>query len=120
MLKTEAAKQTVKHTDGPWSIIPQSNGTSLIAREYETGNQMKPKGLRLVAFTMQRGSSLPEDEANARLIAAAPDMLAALKEFLFCVVHENGLEAYWKAHDRARAVIANAEGRALTGARDGE
>lgn len=42
---------------------------------------------------------------------AAPEMLFALKELLFCAVHGNGLEAHYKAQDRARTVIAKAEGR---------
>jgi hypothetical protein len=68
-----------KHTKGPWSQVPQTNGSTLIAHEFETGKQMNPKGLRLVCFTMARGNSLPENEANARLIAAAPDLLEALQ-----------------------------------------
>jgi hypothetical protein len=67
-----------KHTKGPWSQVPQTNGSTLIAHEFETGKQMNPN-LRLVCFTMARGNSLPENEANARLIAAAPDLLEALQ-----------------------------------------
>jgi hypothetical protein len=57
--------------------VPQTQGGDLIAHQYETGNQMNPKGLRLVAFMMVRGKSLAEDEDNAKLIAAAPDLLEA-------------------------------------------
>jgi hypothetical protein len=53
----------------------------------------------------------PDGIANARLIAAAPDMLAALKELLFNAVHGNGLEAHYKTQDKARAAIAKAEGQ---------
>lgn len=70
----------VAHTPGPWSRVPQTSGGDLIAREYETGKQMQPKGLRLVAFMMARGNSLAEDEANAHLIAAAPLLLKTLQD----------------------------------------
>jgi len=43
-------------------------------------------------------------DANARLIAAAPDLLAALKEVLRC----SALPDHWAAP--ARAAIAKAEG----------
>lgn len=56
------------HTQTPWIGVPQSNGSTMIAREFETGEQMNPKGLRIIAFTMARGNSLTEDEANAALI----------------------------------------------------
>lgn len=113
------------HTPAPWAIVPQTNGTSLIAREYATGKQMNPKGLRLVAFTMTRGDSLAEDEANARLISAAPDLLAAAHETVSAIEDEHrihgrdddyiydtlgsGLSA---AYFSARAAIARATGGA--------
>ncbi len=68
------------HTDGPWTAVPQSDGSAMIAHEYETGNQMRPKGLRLVCHVLTRGNSLKQDEANARLIAAAPELYALLVE----------------------------------------
>lgn len=50
--------------------------------------------------------------AGARLAeidaAAAPDLLAALQELLFCARHGNGLEAHHKAQERAAAAIAKA------------
>jgi len=51
-----------------------------------------------------------EAEANARLIAAAPDLLEALKEMLS--VWEEDDPAYGAMHaDKARAAIARAEGK---------
>jgi hypothetical protein len=60
--------------------------------------------------------SAPERQANARLIAAAPDMYAALKEILRLAdlgfeqslkePEENGNFA---AYERARAALAKAE-----------
>ena len=113
-----------KFTPGPWSRVPQNRGGDLIAREYETGDQMNPKGLRLVTFMMARGDSLREDEANAALISAAPEMYEALKaalpmldearealtgdDMICCVEGEDGLTL---AIDQIRAAIRKAEGQ---------
>lgn len=67
----EVRARAEKATPGPWTRVPQTQGGDMIAREYETGNQMNPKGLRMIAFMMARGNSLKEDEANATLIAHA-------------------------------------------------
>lgn len=102
-------QKSVGHTPGPWTRVPQTKGGDLIAREFATGNQMNPKGLRLVAFMMARGDSLPEDEANARLITAAPDLLAALR------MTAEALAEYTstcEALDAGLAAIAKARGEA--------
>lgn len=67
------------HTPSPWILVPQNGAGPMIAHPFETGNQMNPTGLRLIAHMLQRRDSLTEDQANARLIAAAPELLAALK-----------------------------------------
>jgi hypothetical protein len=48
----------------------------------------------------------PMGEANARLIAAAPDLLASLKELM--PLWSSGIDEPWV--QRARAAIAKAEG----------
>ena len=68
-----------KFTPGPWAQVPQSNGSVMIARRHETGKQLSPHGLRLVCNVLVRGSSMSEDDANAHLIAAAPEMYEALE-----------------------------------------
>lgn len=73
---------TQTHTPGPWVAVPQSDGSAMIAHEFETGKQMNPKGLRLIAHVLARRNSLAEDEANARLIAAAPELYASLRATL--------------------------------------
>ena len=67
-------------TPAPWIAIPQTDGSSILAHEYETTNQMKPKGFRIIAHLLARLNSIKEDEANARLILAAPDLLEVLKD----------------------------------------
>lgn len=81
--------KTNKHTATPWILVPQSDGSYLIAHEYETGKQMNPKGLRLIAFTMARRDSLEMDDANAETIVQ-------------CV---NGWDALTAERDRLRAAL---------------
>jgi len=63
---------TIKHTPGPWLIQPEQGGAFTIwAGETQLG-EVQPDDM---------GDVLPA-EANARLIAEAPAMLAALRAFL--------------------------------------
>jgi hypothetical protein len=71
-----------KHTEGPWTLLPQNGAGPMLVHEYETGNQMNPTGYRLIAHMLQRGNSLEQDRANHNLCAAAPEMLAALKRIV--------------------------------------
>ena len=61
-----------KHTPGPWDYVAYANRDSDAPVEY----RVRAKGLRWVALTASGDS---EDEANARLIAAAPELLEALE-----------------------------------------
>ena len=70
------------HTPGEWTVVPQSDGSMLIVRQYDTGEQMRPIGMRIVAQVFARGTSLDEDKANGRLIASAPALLAALQRIV--------------------------------------
>ena len=81
-----------KHTPGPWELWGTASPSQVIAAENY-----------FVAQTLGRN-----DEANARLIAAAPDLLVACKELL--EVWEEA-PAYGHASAvKARAAIAKAEG----------
>lgn len=88
-----------KHTPGPWGII---EGKTLLHVETRHDN---PTGAGVAICSVPKSA-----EANARLIAAAPEMLNALKHAL------NGIECYRDHPMMAtemlfRAAIANAEGR---------
>ncbi len=100
-----------KHTPGPWEangyhIRQRVTGTRSIAEVAYTGPHHTPaheypKSCRLV------------DEANARLIAAAPDLLEALEAIMGSDVFEwNGSAAFW-LQDKVRAAIAKAKGEQL-------
>ena len=100
-----------KHTPGPWEangyhIRQRVTGTRSIAEVAYTGPHHTPpheypKSCRLV------------DEANARLIAAAPDLLEALEAIMGSDIFEwNGSAAFW-LQDKVKAAIAKAKGDQL-------
>ncbi len=84
----------VQHTPGPWKASPYSSivGCAVTA-------QPDPRANTVLVAAVRSG------QANARLIAAAPKMLAALKAVVG-VADRDTVE-----FARARAVIAQAEGR---------
>ncbi len=106
-----------KHTPGPWHVDPKAAEESF----FEDVSILRHDGLA-VAVAVHNGDIIPpEPEANARLIAAAPDLLEALKPFAECCdsigreIPDSKDTSSWtfQAGDfrRARAAIAKAEGR---------
>lgn len=106
-----------KHTAGPWMHEEHDSdyrGTGVIWSinpQWEPG-MYTPRHQRVIAEVVHlqtrspwRGSEGEEFEANARLIAAAPELLGALKGVLAIADRKT------KEFDAARAVIAKAEGR---------
>ena len=93
-------------TPGPWEVIP---GDTI----------RRPRLIRASGFTIAEcfwnEHMEGEPEANARLIAAAPELLAALKRALSVLQSECGHSAsmIWFAELEAQALaaIAKAEGR---------
>lgn len=96
-ISQEAAR--AKHTPGPWRAS-QPDGVEH-AHVSDVGGYAEGD----ICTTW---SAAGDAFANALLIAAAPDMLAALEELLALhIAHHNN-----PAHVRARAAIALASGRA--------
>jgi hypothetical protein len=100
--------QAVGHTPGPWKALPDT-GSESFAFEV-TGQRME--GVALVY-----AYDTPSD-ANARLIAAAPDLLEALRDALTGFTDlSNGWperELHMRPADviaKAQSAIAKAEGR---------
>ena len=95
------------HTRGPWAVWPMGRILAITC----TGS-MKPhpsEGMHVAAVHMPE-TNKDHDElwmANARLIAAAPDLLEALESVLGNCLDSQGLAA---AHAKARAAIAKATG----------
>ncbi len=93
------------HTPGPWRIF-QTTGAPpfyIIGIGRETGEGITDGNTGLGVW----GADSPEARANARLIAAAPDLLAALKEVTDAYVAMHGGEETFIA-ERARVAIAKA------------
>lgn len=91
---------SAKHTAAPWGVIVNVNHWSV----------QDTRGVNVAGGT---GWGIPglhgQMEANARLIAAAPDLLAALNAML---THMGMDEDEWTkpTFDQARAAIAKATG----------
>jgi hypothetical protein len=63
------------HTPGPWKVWKLSSGITYVCETEERGRHSH-------FCQVQTGYFWPEGEENARLIAAAPDLLEALRQSL--------------------------------------
>lgn len=72
---------TAVHTPGPWKAYKQDNGDWYISRSL--GAQLADTALATVHAWAQT-----EDEANARLITAAPELLEALEKIVTLIDDE--------------------------------
>ena len=90
---------TTKHTPGPWTT--DSKERTDTARYIMAAARPFPHTIARIDLVNRA-----EDEANAALIAAAPEMYEALRDLL--AVKPNSDAPEWVA---ARAAIAKAEGR---------
>lgn len=93
-----------KPTPGPWAVHAHATDTYTI---YVAGRHWDSWAVAHVGYTK-------EDEANARLISAAPDLLEAL-EFMLSVFNETYPDVADDEEDReawakARAAIRKATG----------
>lgn len=103
-----------KHTPGPWTVedrrhaplknirVVSSNDevcevSSVHQRDYQGGFRGDHKAADAIDAV---------GIANARLIAAAPDLLAACKELMHCIIHPDDMSG--AALDRAESAIAMA------------
>jgi len=90
----------------PWSVQPLARKRGIAPAEVGIYSEPAPEGLKLVASTWG-----PQAKVNAHLIAAAPDLLAALKRLVD--IFDDDLIAIENpsSMDAARAAIGKAEGR---------
>ena len=99
-----------KHTPGPWFLsanIPTSRSPfRAFGIHAQTSTGMRRN---IVNWGGLSSASTPESQANARLIAAAPDLLAALQEFVGAV-GAGAKFADVSVVDYARTAIAKAKG----------
>ncbi|MDB5350989.1 MAG: hypothetical protein JWN86_2236 [Planctomycetota bacterium] len=110
-----------KHTPGPWAIQKnvwheRPKELTLVAPDrrhssYRTIHPVKEGGeLAKYPIAMMNGDPRPrsENEANARLIAAAPELLEALE----VILGSDGYEVDCIGRDMVRAAVAKARGEA--------
>jgi hypothetical protein len=88
---------SAKHTPGPW-VTGQHGGV------------IDRRGCAVAKVQEMPGQDCGEVEANASLLSAAPDMLAALEELLADKYLSDPINADRMA--KARAAIAKAKGEA--------
>jgi hypothetical protein len=85
-----------EHTPGPWKLA----GPTTISNADET---------IVIGYAHNYKTPRVQTDANARLIAAAPELLEALKDAV-CALQCSGKD--WPAETKARAAIAKATGEA--------
>lgn len=109
--------EQVKHTPGPWRLIEgdihchddddNGGGWSILMGQYGSGGGRTIHRVQYAEDIYPEDKSFAEAEANARLIAEAPALLAALK----LMVEINGGLGHSAAVKKAMEVIERAEGR---------
>ena len=94
-----------KHTPGPWFSDVDGFGSNRVgAFGFDTFDGTHT----LAQVRSPEGVSFDAAKANARLIAAAPDLLTSLRALLDLHIAHHNLPA----HAKARAAIAKATGEA--------
>ena len=80
--KTWKGKKMTKHTQGPWETFDNGTDTAGIVRYSEDSSYNDGRDSIIICLFKEDGlipTELAAQEANARLIAAAPELLAALE-----------------------------------------
>ena len=83
------------HTKGPWKVVNRGTVPVVVHK----GNLRMP-----IAVIGEVYMSRPERQANAKLIATAPELLAMLIKL------ENSISPTWNYWEETRSVIAKATG----------
>jgi len=95
-----------KHTPGPWTAETHANGGFDVCGRGGHGAMSA-----YVVCARQAHELKHETHANARLIAAAPELLEALDRLASkCVFPTSGNDAFQEAVSHARSVLAKATG----------
>ena len=90
-----------KHTPGPWDVDGTSPHRTINGPEFTVAMIHQPRLMEL-----------PESEANARLIAAAPELLAVLQDYIADQNGEkilSGMELWRRMNDAVRKATGGAE-----------
>lgn len=111
----DSINNQTKYTPAPWHVGDTNKNFDAMVYGKD--------GLMIANCTKVRGRSIEEEDANAQLIAAAPELLEALKKIVKCEINRmNDLETlstkpkslytFSKARvEKAQAAINKAEGK---------
>lgn len=91
----------MSHTPGPWTTKKIDTGVYDVCRVGNDGLRTRVCRLHASQIEPKHGGDI---EANARLIASAPDLLSALERLAHPMADDDDL-------DFARAIIAKAKGQ---------
>lgn len=100
----KTTERKTEHTPGPWTISKPANRSVAI---YGRGPIVSGV-IATVDCAWCHEDQRAEQRANTRLIAAAPELLAALQKALETSWREGQPQRTW--HEQARAAIAKVEG----------
>ena len=98
-----------KHTPGPWSIFSHPNSPRLRPKRLTRYFEIAPKAGPALAILPEGRADI--QEVNARLIAAAPDLLEALKGAYDEIRPDGPPHGTKDPLPKIRAAIDKAEGR---------
>ena len=96
-----------KHTQGPWEIVGSTHVWSPSAKA-NIASASALRTIRYVGYAPPEIGDLAEVAANARLIAAAPDLLAACESALKPIDYNCGNVEQMALRNLLRAAIAKA------------
>jgi hypothetical protein len=99
-----------KHTPGPWRV---GNGSLMESGVFSADGKTLVAGTHGSARNYRRQEQIAEQDANARLIAAAPDLLEALQALRRICADTPAVERnprFVTANSAALAAIAKAKG----------
>jgi hypothetical protein len=100
-----------QHTPGPWTIeTPMGEETPWIVEAGKQSYEWHCIAIVPIEPEDEDDLPIPQARANARLIAAAPELLGALTDLLASWSTESGWMNNDLVADRARAAIAKATG----------
>lgn len=129
--RTQSAQPQSQHTPGPWQTAGRAiytpsawkngrdSGQVMVAQCFAEPDREMPDSAEFLGAVKLPGNDC-EADANARLIASAPELLAALEAWLNC--HDTAgttpsdeafAEPFRSILKQARAAIAKAQGGAL-------
>ena len=112
----EGKNVNAKHTPGPWHLHPYDRG----AWEVTTHADYLHPGSLVIAARSDLSHRAAESTANARLIAAAPELLAACRTAMLACQDNLRMWQYkneiklMEAFEACKAAVGKADGEAQT------